>query len=59
MNLQRLSVHDLEATERSVEQSLKKLEHRPRLTPPEQKLAAELKRVRLTVKDHLTNTNKR
>jgi hypothetical protein len=53
MNLSRLSVRDLEAQARNVELQIKKLEHRPRPTPSERMLSAELKKVRLQVKDRL------
>lgn len=53
MNLKRLSVRDLEAEAREVEQQLKKLAHRPRPTPSERQLSTELKRTRLAVKDRL------
>jgi uncharacterized protein YdcH (DUF465 family) len=53
MNLIRLSVRDLETEAREVEQQLKKLAHRPRPTPSERMLSAELKRQRLAVKDRL------
>ena len=53
MNLSRLSVRDLEAQARSVESQIKKLEHRPRPTPNERELTAELKRMRLALKDRL------
>lgn len=56
MNLTRLSIRDLEAEARDVEMQLKKLSHRPRPTPSEQKLSAELKKFRLAVKDRLENT---
>jgi len=58
MNLSRLSVRDLEAQARNVEHQIKKLEHRPRPTPSEQKLTAELKRIRLAVKDRLATIPK-
>ena len=58
MNLSRLSVRDLEAQARNVEHQIKKLDHRPRLTPTEQKLSAELKRIRLAVKDRLATIPK-
>jgi hypothetical protein len=55
MNLARLSVRDLEAQARTVESQIKRLEHRPRPTPSERQLTAELKRVRLTLKDRLAS----
>jgi hypothetical protein len=59
MNLSRLSVGDLEAQARSVESQIKKLDHRPRPTPSEQVLSAELKRMRLNLKDQLATSNRR
>jgi uncharacterized protein YdcH (DUF465 family) len=53
MNLERLSVRDLEAHARAVEHQIKKLDHRPRPTPSEQKLTAELKKMRVALKDRL------
>ncbi|MCL2723702.1 MAG: DUF465 domain-containing protein [Polyangiaceae bacterium] len=53
MNLNRLSAHDLEMQAREVEHQIKKLEHRPRPTPSERRLATELKKIRLAVKDRL------
>jgi hypothetical protein len=53
MNLSRLSVRDVEAQARTVEREIKKLEHRPRPTPSERQLTAELKKLRLTLKDRL------
>lgn len=58
MNLSRLSVRDLEAEAREVEQQLKKLAHRPRPTPSELRLSAELKRLRLAVKDRLQSVKR-
>lgn len=55
MNLTRLSARDLEAQARSVELQIKKLDHRPRPTPSERLLAIELKKKRLTLKDHLAS----
>jgi uncharacterized protein YdcH (DUF465 family) len=55
MNLSRLSVRDLEAQARTVESQIKKLEHRPRPTPSERQLSTELKKMRLTLKDRLSN----
>jgi hypothetical protein len=54
MNLSRLSVRDLEAQTRSLELQIKKLDHRPRPTPSEQSLSAELKKMRLQFKDRLS-----
>ena len=56
MNLSRLSARDLEAQARTVENQIKKLDHRPRPTPSERQLAVELKKMRLTLKDHLAST---
>lgn len=53
MNLTHLSARDLEARFRSVDSQIKKLHHRPRLTPSERTLAVELKKERLTIKDRL------
>jgi hypothetical protein len=53
MNLSRLSVRDLETEAHRVEAELKKLQHRPRPTPPERSLSVELKKLRLQVKDRL------
>ena len=59
MNLMRLSGResrtDLEVEARAVEGQIKRLEHRPRPTPSEQKLTADLKRMRLAVKDRLVS----
>lgn len=54
MNLSRLSVRELEAEAREVENQLKKLSHRPRPTPNERELSMELKKLRLAMKDRLT-----
>ncbi|HVJ88793.1 MAG TPA: hypothetical protein VM580_03250 [Labilithrix sp.] len=54
MNLSRLSVRDLEAEARNVELQIKKLGHRPRPTPSERQLSTELKKLRLSLKDRLT-----
>ena len=53
MKLGHLSTHDLELQAEHVERQIKKLAHRPRPTPSERKLSAELKRMRLTLKDRL------
>jgi hypothetical protein len=53
MNLSRLTARDLETQARALELQLKKLAHRPRLTPSEQKLTTELKKMRLAMKDRL------
>lgn len=44
----------LEEQARDVEHRIKTLEHRPRPTPSERALTAELKKLRLAVKDRLT-----
>jgi hypothetical protein len=54
MNLSRLSAREVEAQARSIELMIKKLDHRPRPTPAEQRLATELKKMRLTLKDRLS-----
>lgn len=53
MNLSRLSPRDLELQARNVDNQIKKLDHRQRLTPNELDEAARLKRVRLSLKDLL------
>ncbi len=53
MNLSRLSARALEAHARSVENQIKKLDHRPRPTPSERQLAIELKKMRLNLKDRI------
>lgn len=53
MNLSRLSATDLENQARALELQLKKLAHRPRPTPSERQLTAELKKMRLAMKDRL------
>jgi hypothetical protein len=53
MNLSRLTARDLENQARALELQLKKLAHRPRPTPSEQQLTAELKKMRLAMKDRL------
>ncbi|HSO34829.1 MAG TPA: hypothetical protein VLT33_20000 [Labilithrix sp.] len=53
MNLSRLSARDLETEANALESQLKKLAHRPRPTPSEQRLTAELKKMRLAMKDRL------
>ena len=58
MNLSRLSVRDLETQARTVESQIKKLEHRPRPTPSERQLTTELKKMRLTLKDRLSNAGR-
>ncbi len=55
MNLSRLSARDLEAHARQVEHQIKKLDHRPRPTPSEQQLTAELKKMRVALKDRLAS----
>lgn len=56
MNLSRLSARDLEAQARTVENQIKKLDHRPRPTPSERQLAIELKKMRLNLKDRLESS---
>jgi hypothetical protein len=56
MNLSRLSVRDLEDRARALENQIKKLDHRPRPTPPEQALSHELKKMRLELKDRLSRS---
>ncbi|MBX3229126.1 MAG: hypothetical protein KIT84_02235 [Labilithrix sp.] len=53
MKLSHLSTRDLEAQAQRIEAQLKKLAHRPRPTPSERTLTAELKRMRLSLKDQL------
>lgn len=53
MKLGHLSTHDLMIQAEDVEQKIRKLAHRPRPTPKEREQAAELKRMRLTLKDRL------
>ena len=53
MNLSRLSARDLENQAHALELQLKKLAHRPRPTPSERQLTAELKKMRLAMKDRL------
>lgn len=53
MNLTRLSARELETQARDLELKLKKLAHRPRPTPSEVRLSAELKKMRLAMKDRL------
>jgi uncharacterized protein YdcH (DUF465 family) len=55
MNLSRLNARDLEAQARVIDAQIKKLEHRPRPTPSEQKQAVELKKLRLATKDRLAS----
>ena len=57
MKLGHLSTHDLELQAEQVERQIKKLAHRPRPTPSERELAAELKRMRLSLKDRLTQVS--
>jgi len=54
MNLSRLSTRDLEIQARALELQLKKLAHRPRPTPSERQLTVELKKMRLAMKDRLS-----
>ena len=53
MNLSRLNAREIETQARALELQLKKLAHRPRPTPSEQQLTAELKKMRLAIKDRL------
>lgn len=53
MKLGHLSTHDLMLQADDVERRIKKLSHRPRPTPHEREQTAELKRMRLTLKDRL------
>jgi hypothetical protein len=53
MNLSRLNAREIENQARALELQLKKLAHRPRPTPSERQLAAELKKMRLAMKDRL------
>ena len=53
MKLSHLSPRDLQTQARVVETKIKKLDHRPRLTPSERELALELKKLRLNLKDEL------
>ena len=54
MNLSRLTASDLANQARTLELQLKKLAHRPRPTPSERQLTAELKKMRLAMKDRLS-----
>lgn len=58
MNLARLTARDLETQARELELRLKKLAHRPRPTPSEQQLTAELKKMRLATKDRLSDVKR-
>jgi hypothetical protein len=58
MNLSRLNARDLEAQARDVEAQIKKLDHRPRPTPSERVLSIELKKMRLELKDRLSENSK-
>ena len=53
MHLSRLTARDLEDQAHALELRLKKLTHRPRPTPSERQLTAELKKMRLAMKDRL------
>lgn len=53
MNLSRLNAREIETQARALELQLKKLAHRPRPTPSERQLTAELKKLRLAIKDRL------
>lgn len=54
MNLSRLNAREIETQARDLELKLKKLAHRPRPTPAERQLTAELKKMRLAMKDRLS-----
>lgn len=54
-----LGVAELEARARDVEHRIKRLDHRPRPTPSESRRTAELKKVRLAVKDRLRDLRER
>lgn len=54
MNLSRLNAREMESQARDLELKLKKLAHRPRPTPSERQLTAELKKMRLAIKDRLS-----
>ena len=53
MNLSRLNAREIETQAQAVELQLKKLAHRSRPTPSERQLTAELKKLRLAMKDRL------
>lgn len=53
MNLSRLNAREIETQARALELQIKKLAHRPRPTPSEQQMSAELKRMRVALKDRL------
>jgi hypothetical protein len=53
MNLSRLNAREIEIQARALELQLKKLAHRPRPTPSERQLTADLKKMRLAIKDRL------
>jgi hypothetical protein len=53
MNLSRLNAREIEIQARALELQLKKLAHRPRPTPSEIRETAELKKLRLAMKDRL------
>lgn len=53
MNLSRLSAREIEVRAREIEAQIKRLDHRPRPTPSEQRLAVQLKKERLAAKDRL------
>jgi hypothetical protein len=53
MNLSRLNAREIENQARALELQLKKLAHRPRPTPSERQLTADLKKMRLAIKDRL------
>jgi uncharacterized protein YdcH (DUF465 family) len=53
MRLIARSLPDLITQHQTLEQRIKKLDRRGHLTPPEQALSAELKKLRLLAKDRL------
>lgn len=53
MNLSRLNAREIETQARALELQIKKLAHRPRPTPSERQMSAELKRMRVALKDRL------
>lgn len=53
MNLSRLNAREIETQARALELQLKKLAHRPRPTPSERQLTADLKKLRVAIKDRL------
>jgi hypothetical protein len=55
MNLIARSLPDLIVQHQTLEQRIKKLDRRGHLTPPEQALSVELKKIRLLAKDKLAS----